>query len=132
MPSLSPALARRPAVPVALLYVALIVAAALTVLPFFWVVSGSLRGLDDFRSAPGAWLPSEVTFANYGKLFTEVGFGGFLVNSLIVATLTVVANVIGGGGGGDAPAPTPVSGGAVAVVAGVGTVSFHKFRWLWR
>ncbi|MDF2990522.1 MAG: araQ 3 [Microbacterium sp.] len=87
---------RRPVVPVALLYLALVVAAAVTVLPFFWVVSGSLRGLDDFRSAPGAWLPSEVTFDNFAKLFTAVGFGGFLVNSLIVAALTVVANVVGG------------------------------------
>jgi multiple sugar transport system permease protein len=114
MSALTSAFARRRRVPVALLYVALIVAAALTVLPFFWVASGSLRGLDDFRSAPGAWLPSEVTFDNYTRLFTQVGFGGFLVNSLIVAALTVVANVIGGSMAGYALAKLEFRGKRIA------------------
>jgi multiple sugar transport system permease protein len=83
-------------IPRALLYLALVIAALLTVLPFIWVVSGSLRGTADFQSDPGAWLPSSVTFANYGRLFTSDGFGGYLVNSLIVAGITVAGNVIGG------------------------------------
>jgi len=83
-------------VPVALLYIALVIAALVTVLPFIWVVSGSLRGMADFRSDPGAWLPSAVTFENYGRLFSTAGFGGYLANSLIVAAMTVAGNVIGG------------------------------------
>ena len=83
-------------IPRALLYLALVVAALFTVLPFIWVVSGSLRGIADFQSNPGAWLPSAPTLENYGKLFTNSGFGGYLVNSLVVAAITVGGNVIGG------------------------------------
>ncbi|MFT4122642.1 MAG: carbohydrate ABC transporter permease [Microbacteriaceae bacterium] len=83
-------------VPVVVLYVVLVVAAIVTILPFVWVLSGSLRGMTDFRSDPGAWLPSSVTFENYGRLFSTAGFGGFLVNSLVVAAITVAANVVGG------------------------------------
>jgi multiple sugar transport system permease protein len=83
-------------VPVALLYGALVIAALLTVLPFIWVTSGSLRDLGDFRSDPGAWLPSAVTLENYANLFRTAGFGGYLVNSLVVAAITVAGNVVGG------------------------------------
>ena len=82
--------------PLTLIYAALIVAAALTMLPFVWVLSGSLRSMSDFQSDPGAWLPSAVTFENYGRLFSTAGFGGYLANSLIVAAMVVGANVIGG------------------------------------
>ena len=83
-------------IPTAFLYLALVLAALLTILPFIWVVSGSLRSMTDFRSDPGAWLPSVVTFENYGKLFSTAGFGGYLANSLVVAAITVAGNVIGG------------------------------------
>jgi multiple sugar transport system permease protein len=78
------------------MYAGLVVAAALTVLPFVWVASGSLRGTADFQSDPGAWLPSVLTLDNYAKLFRTAGFGGYLVNSLAVAALTVAGNVVGG------------------------------------
>ena len=83
-------------VPRAFLYLVLVVAAVITVLPFIWVISGSLRSIADFQSDPGAWVPSAPTLANYGKLFSSAGFGGYLVNSLIVAAITVAGNVIGG------------------------------------
>jgi multiple sugar transport system permease protein len=83
-------------VPAAVLYAALVAAAALTSLPFVWVVSGSLRDIADFQADPGAWLPSTITLGNYGKLFSTGGFGGYLTNSLIVAAITVTGNVIGG------------------------------------
>jgi multiple sugar transport system permease protein len=101
-------------IPTALLYAALVVAAVLTLLPFLWVISGSLRGLDDFRSDPGAWLPSTVTWENYARLFTTAGFGGFLANSLIVAGITVAGNVVGGALAGYALAKLPFRGRRLA------------------
>lgn len=80
--------------PAALLYAALGVAAVLTLLPFVWVVTGSLRTLDDIRADPGAWWPSAPTLDNFARLFTGEGFGVYLVNSLVVAAIVVVGNVI--------------------------------------
>jgi len=83
-------------VPVAVLYVLLAVAALATILPFVWVVSGSLRSLGDFRADPGAWFPTAATLENYGALFSGEGFGVYLANSLVVAALTVAGNVLAG------------------------------------
>jgi multiple sugar transport system permease protein len=101
-------------VPVVLLYAALLVAVLLTVLPFVWVASGSLRGTADFQADPGAWLPSAVTLDNYAKLFRSAGFGGYLVNSLIVATITVAGNVVGGALAGYALAKLEFRGKSLA------------------
>jgi len=107
----------RSRIPTAVLYVVLVIAAIVTVLPFVWVISGSLRSIGDFRSDPGAWLPSVATLENYAKLFTSAGFGGFLVNSLVVAAITVAGNVIGGALAGYALAKLEFRGKRVAFVA---------------
>jgi multiple sugar transport system permease protein len=104
-------------VPVALLYAGLVVAAGLTVLPFLWVISGSLRSIGDFQSNPGAWLPSVLTVSNYTRLFRAAGFGGYLVNSLVVAALTVCGNVMGGALAGYALAKLEFRGKRIAFAA---------------
>ncbi|MCM3503010.1 carbohydrate ABC transporter permease [Microbacterium sp. P26] len=80
--------------PAIALYGALALAAVLTLLPFAWVVSGSLRSLDEIRSDPGAWLPSAPTLDNFVRLFTGEGFAVYLVNSLVVAAIVVVGNIV--------------------------------------
>ncbi len=107
----------RSRIPTAVLYVVLVIAALVTVLPFVWVISGSLRSVGDFRSDPGAWLPSVATLENYAKLFASAGFGGFLVNSLVVAAITVAGNVIGGALADYALAKLEFRGKRVAFVA---------------
>lgn len=101
-------------IPVALLYAALVLAALVTMLPFAWVLSGSLRGLAEFQADPGAWLPSEPTLENYAKLFSQAGFGGYLVNSLVVAGLVVAGNVVGGALAGYALAKLEFRGKRIA------------------
>lgn len=76
------------------LYLILVLGAGLTVLPFVWVISGSLRTSEDIRADPGAWLPSEVTLDNFARLFAANGFATYLSNSLIVALIVVIGNVI--------------------------------------
>ncbi|WP_029150900.1 carbohydrate ABC transporter permease [Microbacterium indicum] len=77
-----------------LLYVALVVGAILTLLPFWWVVSGSLRSTTEIRQNPGAWIPSDVTFDNFVRLFSGEHFGAYLVNSVVVALIVVVGNIV--------------------------------------
>ncbi|MCU1403929.1 MAG: araQ 3 [Glaciihabitans sp.] len=78
----------------ALLYVVLAAVALLTLLPFFWVISGSLRSLDEIRADPGAWLPTVPTLDNFVRLFNTENFGGYLLNSIGVAVMVVVGNII--------------------------------------
>jgi multiple sugar transport system permease protein len=108
---------RRRRFPVALLYVALGVVAVATLLPFFWVITGSLRSLDDIRADPGAWLPSAVTLDNFVRLFSKDNFGGYLVNSVVVALLVVAGNIFAASAAGYALGKLHFAGKRIAFAA---------------
>ena len=97
-----------------LLYGALVLCALLTLLPFVWVVGGSLRSLDEIRSDPGAWLPHHVTLDNFVRLFRTQGFGRFLVNSVAVAAMVVAGNVVAASAAGYALAKLEFAGRRLA------------------
>ncbi|MGW1024274.1 carbohydrate ABC transporter permease [Streptomyces sp. NPDC002577] len=97
-----------------LLYGALVLCALLTTLPFLWVISGSLRSLAEIRSDPGAWLPHDVTFDNFVRLFRTEGFGQFMVNSIVVAAIVVVGNIVAASAAGYALAKFDFAGKRIA------------------
>ena len=99
--------------PVAL-YPVLAVLAGFTMLPFAWVLSGSLRTTGDIQADPGAWLPDEVTLDNFGRLFTQAGFSTYLVNSVVVAAMVVVGNVVAAAAAGYALAKLDFTGKRLA------------------
>ncbi|MGP4007572.1 carbohydrate ABC transporter permease [Streptomyces sp. 4N124] len=105
---------RRRSVSRPLLYGALVLCALLTMLPFLWVISGSLRSLDEIRSDPGAWLPHDVTFDNFVRLFSTEGFGRFMVNSIVVAALVVAGNIVTASAAGYALAKLDFAGRRIA------------------
>lgn len=105
---------RRRSVSRPLLYGALVLCALLTMLPFLWVISGSLRSLDEIRSDPGAWLPTDVTFDNFVRLFSTEGFGRFMVNSIVVAALVVVSSIVTASAAGYALAKLDFAGKRIA------------------
>ncbi|MGN9760068.1 carbohydrate ABC transporter permease [Streptomyces sp. SD31] len=105
---------RRRSVARPLLYGALVLCALLTMLPFVWVISGSLRSLDEIRSDPGAWLPNHVTLDNFVRLFQTEGFGRFLVNSIVVAIIVVAGNIVAASAAGYALAKLDFAGKRIA------------------
>ncbi|MEV0638375.1 carbohydrate ABC transporter permease [Streptomyces sp. NPDC050619] len=105
---------RRRSVARPLLYGALVLCALLTLLPFFWVISGSLRSLDEMRSDPGAWLPHHVTLDNFVRLFRTAGFGRFAINSIVVAVIVVAGNIVAASAAGYALAKLDFAGKRIA------------------
>ncbi|MGW3407537.1 carbohydrate ABC transporter permease [Streptomyces sp. NPDC000888] len=97
-----------------LLYGALVLCALLTMLPFVWVISGSLRSLDEIRADPGAWLPQHVTFDNFVRLFRTEGFAQFLTNSIVVAVIVVAGNIVAASAAGYALAKFDFAGRRIA------------------
>lgn len=100
-----------------LLTASLFVVAALTLLPFLWVISGSLRSLEEIRADPGAWLPSAVTLDNFARLFATENFGGYLLNSVLVAAMVVAGNLVAASAAGYALAKFDFAGKRVAFAA---------------
>ncbi|MEU4607309.1 carbohydrate ABC transporter permease [Kribbella sp. NPDC023972] len=76
-----------------LIYSALIVAGAATMLPFVWMVLSSFKTQGEILRNPTGFLPSDPTWGNYAKWFSELNIQEFFVNSLLVAVVTVLGNL---------------------------------------
>ncbi|HEY0186649.1 MAG TPA: carbohydrate ABC transporter permease [Cellulomonas sp.] len=77
-----------------LTYSALTLGAAVWLLPFIWMALGSLKTQREILIKPPTWWPSEVTFENFRTWFTDLHFGTFFTNSLVVAVITVLGNIV--------------------------------------
>jgi multiple sugar transport system permease protein len=79
---------------------ALALAAAFAVLPLLWMVSVSFMQPGAASSYPPPVLPAQPTLQNYRLLFAQVGMGGYLLNSAIIAcgltAISVLFNVMAG------------------------------------
>lgn len=77
-------------------YALLLAVLALTVGPFLWQLSTSLKGpADDIYSSPPSFLPEHPTLRNYGRVADIVPVWDYALNSLKVAAGNVVTNCVG-------------------------------------
>jgi multiple sugar transport system permease protein len=58
--------------------------------PFLWMVSGSFKPVSEALSRPPTLLPVRFTWSNYVRLFSELNFGVYLTNTVIVVALAMV------------------------------------------
>ncbi|GAB1690958.1 carbohydrate ABC transporter permease [Krasilnikovia sp. M28-CT-15] len=75
-------------------YVSLVVAGVATVMPFVWMLLGSVKPEGEILADPGGWLPHSPTLDNYREWFTTLRIGTFFRNSVIVAVVTVLGNLL--------------------------------------
>lgn len=77
----------------------LAIISAFFIVPLAWILASSLRpagSLYEYAN-PLTWrtfLPSIVTFENYRKIFVDLLFGRAILNSLFVASVTVLLSVV--------------------------------------
>lgn len=86
---------------VALRYLALVAVFILTVGPFLWQLSTSLKGVgEDLYQIPPRLLPENPTFENYHKVAEAVPVWRYAGNSLVAALMNVTFNVVGASAAG--------------------------------
>ena len=71
----------------------LTVAALAIAAPFLWILRGAFSPTDGELTRLPPTLPDAPTLDNFGKVFDQVPFGTFVLNSLIVAGTVTVAQV---------------------------------------
>ncbi|MEU8458515.1 MULTISPECIES: carbohydrate ABC transporter permease [Streptomyces] len=77
-------------------YVLLLAVLALTVGPFLWQLSTSLKGpTEDIFTSPPRFLPSRPTLHNYERVSETIPVWDYVLNSLKVALANVVTNCVG-------------------------------------
>jgi multiple sugar transport system permease protein len=77
-----------------LLYLALALGLAATILPFVWMVSGAFKPSKEILSGEFRLFPENGTLANFHDLFTKVDFARYFTNSVVVAVVVVVGNML--------------------------------------
>jgi multiple sugar transport system permease protein len=78
------------------LYSVLLVAAATMLVPFLWMISTSLKSNQYVLSMPPEFFPKLPTLESYQQLFELLPFGRMLGNSLMVAILVTLGQLISG------------------------------------
>ncbi len=89
-------------------HAALIPLAILTLIPFVWLLTASLKSTDDFFSS--MFLPAgdgplgiawgDLTLEHYNRLFFELGIGRALLNSVFLSSTTAVLATLACAAGG--------------------------------
>ncbi|MBE3595502.1 MAG: carbohydrate ABC transporter permease [Hydrogenibacillus sp.] len=76
------------------IYGLLFVGGGLMLLPFFWMLSTSLKTPNEVMLMPPRWFPAHAEWQNYVKAFQMAPFGRYLVNSVIVTVLSTLGELI--------------------------------------
>ena len=76
------------------LYAVLAAGLFLVVVPFIWMVVSSFKPEGEVRAVPPTWWPETVTMENYDRLFTQLDFPTYFVNSAIVALAVTAGNLL--------------------------------------
>lgn len=77
-----------------IIYAVLIGWAILTFIPLLWMVTSSFKDTAAITQVPPQIIPKEPTLDAYKRVFEMGGFGRWFLNSLIVATVLTISNVI--------------------------------------
>lgn len=78
----------------ALTYTVLVVGLIVWILPFAWMLLGSVKTQREILQRPPTWWPQEFTWENFGAWFGQLNFGQFFGNSIVVALFTVAGNLV--------------------------------------
>src|ERR1700721_2009603 len=85
---------RRKPLPRIIVFIILILAGIAFLAPFAWMVSTSLKPLNETMSLPPRWLPSKVQWHNYPDAIQAMGyFWRYAGNSLFLCLMTVTGTV---------------------------------------
>ena len=75
-------------------YLLLTLGLLITVVPFFWMLLGSLKTQSELVQEPPTWLPADPTFGNYSRMWSRLDFPRFFLNSAVIAGTITVANLV--------------------------------------
>jgi multiple sugar transport system permease protein len=71
----------------------LVIMATVMIVPFIWLVSSSLKTQLEIFQYPPKWIPDTLQFENYVNALTFKPFGTYLLNTLAIVVLNVIAVV---------------------------------------
>ena len=77
-----------------LVFCALVVIACATLLPYYWMVSSSLKTMENMFSVPLQWIPDPINWMSYVNAWRAQDFTRYFLNSSVVAIAITIGNLI--------------------------------------
>ena len=78
-----------------IVYVILIIMAALMLIPFFWMLSASIKtDRQVFAMNPFVWIPKEPRWDNYVKIWTKIPMLKFVQNTVILTIVVTILQIV--------------------------------------
>ena len=68
--------------------------AVAVMLPYIWMVSTSLKGSKEVFAYPPTWIPQDWRFQNYVDAWNAAPFGRYFFNSVLVALIVTIGQLI--------------------------------------
>jgi multiple sugar transport system permease protein len=75
-------------------YVLLVLGLLITVVPFLWMLLGSINTQAELVQEPPTWLPADPTTGNYVRMWERLDFPQFFTNSAVIAVLITISNLV--------------------------------------
>jgi ABC-type glycerol-3-phosphate transport system permease component len=66
-------------------------------LPFFWLLTTSVKSIHEAYQVPIVWIPSVLTVSNFQAVFRDSALVRNIFNSIVIASFTVIICVVLGG-----------------------------------
>ncbi len=75
-------------------HVALLAGAAMILIPFFWMITSSLKTEAELYTFPPKWIPDPPQWGNYLRALTIYPFGLYYCNTTVITTLSILGTVV--------------------------------------
>lgn len=75
-------------------YLTLIIVAILFILPLYWMASTAVKSPEQTFAIPPQWVPDPVEWQNFSRVFEEVPFGRFILNTFILVVLNIIGELV--------------------------------------
>jgi multiple sugar transport system permease protein len=79
---------------IALVYLALIMGAGVSLLPFAWMISTAFKTPQQVHAIPIRWLPDPVTLENFAAVWLRFDFARFFANTFFISASVTVLSVL--------------------------------------
>jgi multiple sugar transport system permease protein len=76
-----------------IIYVVVTAGAIIFLIPFFWMLSSSLKPPHQIFAEPPIWIPDPIVWRNYTDAWTALPFTRFLTNTIFITMLGMFGNI---------------------------------------
>ncbi len=63
------------------------------IVPFFWMITSSVKTTQEYLTSPIVWFSRDPQWSNYAEVMVDLQFYRYIINSLILAALSVLLSV---------------------------------------